>query len=237
MTTIKSVQINKLSDLIKILENLENQGNILFRGQTKESWPLLPKIARIMGGDCSLEEEKEIIKTFIKNSHPLMNTRPINELGWLAVAQHHGLPTRFLDWSLNPLVALWFSVNGRLADRDEGVLWVYEPPGDTLINLLDSSDEPDPFDIDRTYVYFPQHDDLRIRAQSGVFTIHCRKNIHKRFVPFEDSNIYKDKFTKILIPFESFEGINNSLRQCGVHAASLMPDLDGLAAYILSKYE
>ena len=237
MTTNKSAKINKLSDLIKILENLEDPGNYLFRGQRKASWPLLPKIARIMGGDCSLEEEKEIFKTFIKNSHPLTSTQPENSLSWMAVAQHHGLPTRLLDWSLNPLVALWYSVNERPPDMDDGVLWVYEPPRDTLVNLLDTSKEPDPFVIDRVYVYYPQHEDLRIRAQSGVFTIHCRKMKNQQFDPFEESNIYEETLTKFLIPTDSFEGIRKSLRHCGVHAASLMPDLDGLATYILSKYE
>jgi len=237
MTTSKSEQINQLSDLIKFLENLEDPENFLFRGQTKVSWPLLPKIARIMGGDCSLKEEIEIFKTFIKHSHPLMNTQPENSLSWMAVAQHHGLPTRLLDWSLNPLVALWYSVNERPTDMDDGVLWIYKPLRDILVNLLDISEEPDPFEIDRVYVYYPQHEDLRIRAQSGVFTIHYRKMKNQKFHPFEDTNIYKDTLTKFLIPAESFEGIRKSLRQCGVHAASLMPDLDGLATYILSKYE
>jgi hypothetical protein len=190
-----------------------------------------------MKGECSLEKEKEILKTFIKNSHPLMNTQPVNSLGWLAVAQHHGLPTRLLDWSLNPLVALWFAVNKTLPDKDDGVLWAYKPPDDTLVNLLNSSEEPDPFDIDRIYVYYPQHEDLRIRAQTGIFTIHCRKKQSEQFVPLEETNIYKDTLTKFLIPAESFDGIKNSLMHCGVHAASLMPDLDGLAAYIISKFE
>ncbi len=237
MFTVEPVQVNKLSDLIKILENLGDPENIIFRGQTKASWPLLPKIARIRGGKCSLKEEEEILKTFIKNSHPLMNIKPLTRLGWLAVAQHHGLPTRLLDWSLNPLAALWFAVAGTSPDKDDGVLWVYKPPSDTLINLLDPSEEPDPFDIDRVYAYYPQHEDLRIRAQSGVFTIHCRKKKNEQFVPFEEANIYKDTLIKILIPSESFEEIKKSLRQCGVHAASLMPNLDGLAAYIISKYE
>ena len=237
MTTIRSARINKLSDFIKILEDLENPEVILFRGQTKASWPLLPKIARIMGGKCSLKEEKEILKTFIKNSHPLMNTRPGTDLGWLAVAQHHGLPTRLLDWSLNPLTALWFAVDGTLPDEDDGVLWAYKPPDDTLINLLDSLEEPDPFDIDRVYVYYPRHEDLRIRAQTGIFTIHCRKKKSEQFAPFEETNVYKGTLTKFLIPAKSFDGIKKSLMQCGVHAASLKPDLDGLATYIISKYE
>jgi hypothetical protein len=237
MMTIQSVQINKLSDLIKILEDLANPGDILFRGQTKASWPLLPKIARIMRGECSLKEEKEILKTFIKNSYPLMKNRPDTDLGWLAVAQHHGLPTRLLDWSLNPLAALWFAVGGTPPDNDNGILWAYNPPEDTLVNLMNTSEEPDPFDIDRAYVYFPQHEDLRIRVQSGIFTIHCRKNKTQEFIPFEDANVYANTMIKMLILPESFDRIKKSLRQCGVHAGSLMPDLDGLAAYVISKYE
>lgn len=230
-------KINKLSDFISVLESLNISDKFLFRGQLRATWPLLPKIARIMNGDCTVDKEQEILNTFIKNSYPLINNKPASILGWLAIAQHHGLPTRLLDWSLNPLVALWFAVSGNTPTNEYAIVWVYKPPEDTVINLKNNSEEPNPFKIDRTYVYFPRHEDLRIRAQTGVFTIHFRKNRDEHFPPFEETIINSEILTKLLIPSQAINKIRKSLMHCGVHSASLMPDLDGLCAYISSEYK
>ena len=81
----------------------------LFRGQL-EDWPLLPKIARFKEIGDIISFEQSLLSHFRREAFPFLNIIPNNDWEWLSIAQHHGLPTRLLDWSLNPLVALWFAV-------------------------------------------------------------------------------------------------------------------------------
>jgi hypothetical protein len=86
---------------------------LLFRGQKDSTWDLLPKIAREdfnFIGPNFLFKENELIDEFQRLSRPHINQDILlNQWDLLALAQHHGLPTRLLDWTSNPLVALYFA--------------------------------------------------------------------------------------------------------------------------------
>ena len=232
-----TLRINSLSDLIEFVDNFEKTNVLLFRGQLRESWSLLPKIARIRGGNCSLSEELDILTEFKKGAYNFIGNRPKNEWGWLSIAQHHGLATRLLDWSLNPLVGLWFAVQNLPREKNNGVLWIYSPSHRLIINTLKLEDEPDPFKLDRVKVFFPHHEVPRIRAQAGVFTIHPRVMPDQTFLPFEDMQTDSESLTRAIIPPSSFVKLKKSLDNFGIHAAALMPDLEGLAKRIISKQD
>src|SRR5438105_914839 len=119
--------IDDLSTFLEIVEELADDAIVLFRGQ-RYQWQLKPKLGRLKPRIGSLiGEEARMLADFKRRSVPLLDFPPANDLEWLAVAQHHGMATRLMDWTENPLAALWFATrNPPEAEEDEpspGVVW------------------------------------------------------------------------------------------------------------------
>jgi hypothetical protein len=223
--------IISLTDFVEKIERNCLDGTFLFRGQSQD-YPLLPKIARINKFKNSLnmlEAEQKMLKEFKRKSIPMLDRTPQNDWDWLAQMQHHGLATRLLDWTENPLAALWFAVRKPPKNSDPAVVWIFMPKGNDFIN---SSTDISPFECNSTKVYQPDHISQRIVAQSGWFTVHKYFKDEKVFIPLDNNKLYKKKRIKLTIPTRLFSELRYRLNQCGINSATMFPDLDGLCQQI-----
>ena len=107
--------ISNLAELNREFQLLsESRKRWLFRGQ-KEDAPLRPSLERALkrfGQDIKQLRiwEDLLLREFRRHFHRYSLYRPADKLEWLTIMQHHGAPTRLLDWTYSPQVALFFAV-------------------------------------------------------------------------------------------------------------------------------
>ena len=222
-------KIRSFDEFTNALANL-NEGLVLFRGQV-EDWKLRPKIGRpdlvlSPGANSLLEVEKKMMRMFKRQAPPFLQKTPSSEWDWLALAEHHGMATRLLDWSSNPLIALWFAVAPKISDP-KPVVWAFKPKDIDFVQ-----DDDDPFSGQRTKVFQPFHIAERIRVQAGYFTVHKQIATKDRFIPFENIESYKRQLKKLQIVPSAMPEIRRRLNLYGINEASIFPDLDGLCHHI-----
>jgi len=193
------------------------RSNVFFRGQTDSKWALLPQIDRPQferyrsKRQLSREEHEHLLlDDFQRMARPFLQVAPQNKWEWLALAQHHGLATRLLDWTTNPLVALFFAVED-VCDTDSAV-WVYAHYGPT------ASEFEDPFTKSDCVTLYPPALSARISVQHGCFTSHPTGPIP----PFD--------LRHLLIRSAHRFFIYSQLLGLGITRATLFPGLDGSAA-------
>lgn len=224
-----ATELRTIEGLFSFLDQFDDQEQLLFRGQ-REDKPLLPKIARpsLIPQDNIRDIERQLLKDFKRTAVPHIGREMGSNWDWLALAQHHGLPTRLLDWTRNPLAALWFAVSEPARDGSIAVIWAFKPTEDDVLQ----HEKYDPFDVSRTQVFQPRHLTPRIVAQSGAFTVHAYFCDYGGFVAFENNALIGGHLQKLLIPPECFSAIRYGLDRCEINAATMFPDLDGLSRHI-----
>ena len=223
------VSISSVSGYVKHVEDNCSDGRFLFRGQPVDK-PLLPKIARLVVPENALVAERRMLEDFKRQALPFLDHTPASDWEWLAMAQHFGMATRLLDWTINPLAALWFAVERPATDKFPGVVWYFEKTDE---ELLDVELLADPFGIDKTRVFQPRHITRRIIAQSGWFTAHrYLETKAKKFVALNNNSRYKSRLSKLVIPPGAFADLRRDLDQFGVNASSLYGGLDGVCRHV-----
>lgn len=225
----KDQHILSVEDLIASTESLvrDVNGYILFRGQS-DNYPLLPKVARRDPTVDSTSLEIKIIKEFRRRLARERDIAAMDSWDILVYAQHHGLATRLLDWTTNPLFALWFAC-ADYGSSSDGYVYLLSVSDDAL---LDSSIEDDPFKIKKTYVLKPNVNNSRIRAQSGWFTVHKYSNKKGKFIDLHRNTSIEGNVLMKVIPKNKKLDILKTLDKLGVNQESVYPGPEGTAKYI-----
>ncbi len=244
-----NISINSFEHLISELQKSKYCcGHVVFRGvKDQVNHTLVPSIGRLadyldVDLNTLINHERDILSLFRHRSYGELAKIPQNDWIWLALAQHHGLPTRLLDWTYSPLVAAYFATEPSL--KYDGTIEELPGNGGAIYVLHDCSyldaynpqHEADPFLMLRhTIVYAPVVTN-RIAGQGGLFTIHDdpRQEFQIGFEGTEENTprwIDKLVFTK-----DVAEQIQKALYFLGIRKGSIYPDLDGFSGDIKNRF-
>jgi hypothetical protein len=223
-------KIDRLSDFVEFLELYCRGDDALFRGQAAD-WALRPKLGRLRArrGRSLWDLEEQMLSHFQREVVAYLPSPPVSIWELSALAQHHGMATRLLDWTLNPLAALWFALDTRTTTSvPNAVVWMFMPKGADIVDAKVSA----PTDVAKICYWKPRHISPRIRAQGSVFTVHPSDQESNNLQALQDAPEHHPKLAKILVPSSAFRDIRYQLDRCGINAAVVYPDLDGLARHI-----
>lgn len=232
---MNQIMVNSFEEFHQLVAKYEPETRHYFRGVSKSYYELIPKVGRILKASLVIGyfNERTIFTMFKNQAIPYLDRKPADDWEWLALAQHHGLPTRLLDWTTNPLVALYFAVCDEI-DMEKARAEKPDYDGSSAVyhliyksGPLATEKYPDPLSFDKNcaLVSLP-HITSRLKAQSGVFTI--QKDPRKPL----DQLVRPGRVTRLAIPYDLRRELRLILYGYGVHQASLFPSLDGLAAHI-----
>jgi hypothetical protein len=228
--TLSGDIISSTKSIFDVASKYSQSDIVLYRGQS-DDWELLPRFARLAKARDLREPvklERELLASFQAMSVPYLAPPaiPESDWDWLALARHHGLPTRLLDWTSNPFVALWFAVEGGVKEDAHPVLLALDAAKE---NMKEPSSGTSVFDLRRTYLFRPRHIARQIAAQSAWFSVHKYTESKAGYVPLERISTFKGSVTSHPIKPSSVGSILKELKLLGFDSFSLFPDLDHLA--------
>lgn len=243
---IKELQMNDLGSFVDMVTEITAEQNyrVWYRGQSDYSWGLVPSIQRIK--NLGEHNEQYTTTNFMIQTMRLNHNAPqqYDRAAWLTLMQHYGLPTRLLDWSESPLVALYFALS-RPCDADAAV-WVlnpmklnervgygaYVPPisygsltGDLEGAFTDKADEKIQMQK-RIVACHGVGSDLRMYVQQSDFTVHSSTEQLDQILTSDESCDY---LYKIRIPRAIKATLWNQLDIIGFHASTIYPDMEHIA--------
>lgn len=253
--TLKEKKIETLSNFTNFLENIINNDNILwYRGciKQKDKDKLIPSLYRHKSAktiENFLEIESKIINKFKERSIPFLESPLSNNIEDLFLMQHFGVPTRLLDWTENPFIAMYFALtaakfhNLSSDSTSEAIIWILNPViwnrtvlshitfRGGVISIYDNEIngyKPEEVTNREPIAIYGKYNSPRIVAQRDVFTL-FGKNINPMEEIYKNGNFTNDCVIKLIVPSEKVDDLLKSIISIGFTDSVIFPDLDGLA--------
>jgi hypothetical protein len=255
---IREIKIKDTEHLIRSINELPN--NFIYRGHADSSWKLESTLERTIGDKWSSDLAKKFEEHYLnlfKSKYHIYNGNehePKSKLAWLSVMQHYGAPTRLIDFTESPYIALYFALeayNPLLKNdlavyaidynsiMDESLAYISKRDSSfkkTRHEIIGKQDElfddvVDRFSYEVVWITEPLELNARIDRQSGTFLISGDKE--KRIEDLLVSKMYNNvPIKKIVIPSSIYENIYALLRKMNINAKTIYGDLGGLAKSI-----
>lgn len=266
---LRDIEVHSLGEFVDVVtprdpdpQTGRRRDTGVYRGASNAARPLLTSLDRLGGlepAHTKADLEEHILRNFIRYSRPHLDEgRPHNDWEMLIAAQHHGVPTRLLDWSYSPLVAAFFATRPAPEGHDHPrAIWRLDwqrvhrhfklPPLALQIQDLDDvfgekqshSLSPAKLFSTREHRAFacmiePPSLDNRIVAQSATFTL-CSTTCAS-FDQFLEQQQLEDALIRYVIPTGDVARFRDQLDMVGIDERRLFPDLDGVARAIQRYY-
>lgn len=228
-STPKIESVESFLQAVRDAEPLTNTEFRLFRGQGEDK-PLLPKLFRNNRFNKVQEFELKMLEQFKNESPYLFPSRPDNDWDWLSLGQHYGLSTRMLDWTANPLTALFFAVE-RYASQSPTVYIYRTKTGQTIKEEQKREADCSPFNQTKTVIIQPVRHSLRIAMQAGWHTVH---RVHKgnQFIPLQELGFHDGRIAVIHVAANKTTRIRRELELMGIKHATVYGDLQSVCLSI-----
>jgi FRG domain len=243
---IETIEIRSAPELFKKIGVFEDANTWIFRGQGASCWPLQTSMDRMFkqydDNIPKLQVEIALIKRFQREAHHygITNTNYLNIPEWLSLMQHYGAPTRLLDWTHSPWVALFFAII-ELKENSNAALWIID------WNQIDLNTNKNILKLyERDYNIISIDDFIKtVNSGNGIIKLNSFKQNQRQIIqqgtflfptniekPFEDNmNKYlrKNKIKKIELPYSIKSEVIKKLYRMNISYATLYPGIEGFS--------
>ena len=255
--TYQEIEVTTWTEAKVLFDEIDQ--HFVFRGQRNSEWLLRTSIERTSFFAKSYHVEKDFVKDFQRGAFTYANNIPLPKdddyLSWLSLMQHHGAPTRFLDFSFSPFIAAFFALEN--TDTNSAV-WAIEKDhlkedlhhkfkngfkyhediffdlkGEVFNRIFNENK------ISCVFPVRPFVTNKRFIQQQSVFVSLGNSNetfmqqLQKYFYP----EYLKNHVIKVVLPNEIKDEALYDMNRMNINRCTLFSDLDGYSSYLKKYYE
>ncbi|WP_299322698.1 FRG domain-containing protein [uncultured Maribacter sp.] len=247
---MENFDITKIEDFFSAIEEVKNKfGTVWFRGLTKKTYELEPSIYR---SPYNPDLETNFLGSFMSKTPPFLDKMPKNDWEWLFIMQHYAVPTRLMDWTELPLVALAFALKNipEKVPTEDALIYCLNPVklNENVGGIMYDKNNSIPFINDKLNGVFGVGQTVsnnlpiavigplnnhRIIAQKGAFTLFPH-SLNKAFSKADKAD---DFLITLTLKKDKLEDLKKCIENAGITQESLFPGLDSISKEITKKYK